>query len=89
MQWPLTDAVAVHVQQCYFSCSLIGRRELESACAAEQMKDIHTVVVWQFLLVDAADFGGEVKRENCVCFLVYLLFAAVLSTCHHYKLCSL
>lgn len=62
---------------------LIGRRELESACAAEQMKDIHIVVVWQFLLVDAADFGGEVKRENCVCCLAYLLFAVVLSTCHH------
>lgn len=36
-----------------------------------------------FLLV-AADFVGEVKREGCACCWVYLLFAVVISTCHHH-----
>lgn len=42
-----------------------------------------------FLLVDA-DFGGELKREDCACCWVYLLFAVVISTCHHhiFNLCE-
>lgn len=53
-------------------------------------KDIGRMwVVWHFLLVDAADFGGRVKRESCACCWLCLLFAIVISTCHYYKLFSL